>query len=273
MDGLWKAAATALTVAVLMGLARGAGHRVAGLLAALPTTTAPALVWLAADQGPAFAARAAVASVAACAVLAAFAGAYAALAGRWRLGWTLAGALGVAALAVVPACWAASQLSRSLALALLSTAVVAWVWPGRPVAGLGVARPPAIWLTALAAGALGALAATLGGVMGSLGAGLIASLPVAGVAVAVAEHARRGPAGARAFLQAYLAGLVGKAGFGAVFALAVAPWGAGAACALASLVAVALTAGPLLARTLARALRGRRPPADLPTRAHGRDVF
>ena len=45
MDGLWKAAATALTVAVLMGLARGAGHRVAGLLAALPTTTAPALVW------------------------------------------------------------------------------------------------------------------------------------------------------------------------------------------------------------------------------------
>ena len=61
MDGLWKAAATALTVAVLMGLARGAGHRVAGLLAALPTTTAPALVWLAADQGPAFAARAAVA--------------------------------------------------------------------------------------------------------------------------------------------------------------------------------------------------------------------
>ena len=50
MDGLWKAAATALTVAVLMGLARGAGHRVAGLLAALPTTTAPALVWLRSEE-------------------------------------------------------------------------------------------------------------------------------------------------------------------------------------------------------------------------------
>ena len=271
MDGLWKAAATALTVAVLMGLARGAGHRVAGLLAALPTTTAPALVWLAADQGPAFAARAAVASVAACTVLAVFAGVYAALAGRCRLGWTLALALGAAALALGPACWAAGQLSRSLALALLSTAVVAWAWPGRSLRSQAAARPPAVWLTALAAGALGALAATLGGAMGSLGAGLIASLPVAGVAVAVAEHARHGPAGARAFLRAYLVGLVGKAGFGAVFALMVTPWGVGAACGLASLVAVVLAAGPLLVRPLVGALWGARHP-DQTTRARGRDV-
>lgn len=51
MDWSNKAMLTAATVAALLALARLFGHRLAGILAGLPTVTGPALLWLALDHG------------------------------------------------------------------------------------------------------------------------------------------------------------------------------------------------------------------------------
>jgi hypothetical protein len=73
MDWAWKAGATALAVGLVLLLARHAGRRAAGTAASLPLVTAPALAWIAHEHGTALAASAAVATVSACAALAAFA--------------------------------------------------------------------------------------------------------------------------------------------------------------------------------------------------------
>ena len=73
MDWGWKALLTAASVAMVLAVARLGGRRVAGVAAALPTVTAPALAWMAHDHGDGFAADAATASVAASALLALFA--------------------------------------------------------------------------------------------------------------------------------------------------------------------------------------------------------
>ncbi len=60
MDELFKGLLTAGTVLLVMAAARHGGRRVAGLVAALPTITAPTLAWLAHDEGMAFAISAAI---------------------------------------------------------------------------------------------------------------------------------------------------------------------------------------------------------------------
>ena len=59
MEWLWKALLTAGSVVLVMAIAGRGGRRTAGMVAALPTVTAPALAWLAHDRGAAFAADAA----------------------------------------------------------------------------------------------------------------------------------------------------------------------------------------------------------------------
>src|SRR4051794_22050881 len=90
MDWLLKAVLTAGTVLLVMVTAREGGRRLAGLVAALPTITAPTLAWLVHDEGMPFAVSAAVGSVAACAMLAVFA-----------LGYARAARHGSAAIAIV----------------------------------------------------------------------------------------------------------------------------------------------------------------------------
>ena len=62
-DTLWRGLATGATALALFGLFRQRGLRAAGLLAALPVLSAPALFRLSVEPSPAFATAAAVASL------------------------------------------------------------------------------------------------------------------------------------------------------------------------------------------------------------------
>ncbi len=62
-DTLWRGLATGATALAIIGLFRRRGLRAAGLLAALPVLSAPALFRLSVEHSPAFATAAAVASL------------------------------------------------------------------------------------------------------------------------------------------------------------------------------------------------------------------
>jgi hypothetical protein len=248
MDIWWKAAGTAITMAVVILTARRVHRRLAGVVAAFPMVTAPALLWLARDPGPAFAAAAAVASVASCLMQAGFALGYARAARHAgpvaSLGWGLAAAGVMAALGSA----IGNQLMPAAGAAAAGVAVCRWLLPA---AGdrAGVASRPAaqrgwgeVALTIVASALLSTLAASLGADWGPFAAGLLASLPVVCGTVAVVEHVRHGPAVAGAFLHAYTEGLFARIVFGAVFALAVPAWGGTWAVLLATACGIAASA-------------------------------
>lgn len=252
MDIWWRAVATAVTMAVVVITARRAHRRLAGLVAAFPTVTAPALLWLARDEGPAFASAAAVATVASCVMQAGFSLAYARAVRHGGPAAALACGLVAAA--------ALSPLSLAIGHALAPAACVAFasVAAGRllmPVAQASRASraPPAvapggigeIALTVAASALLSTLAASLGAQWGPVAAGLLASLPVVGGTVAVMEHARHGRGAACDFLRSYTHGLFGRLLFGTVFALALPAWGAVWALALSTTASVMATCGPI----------------------------
>lgn len=113
MDFAHKAALTDEAIAMVLMASRLFGARIAGLLTGLPIITAPALVWVAIDQGRFAAISVAVGSVAACSVAALLALCYERLARK-------AGALAFLAVATVLAglvCFAARELCTSLLIA------------------------------------------------------------------------------------------------------------------------------------------------------------
>ncbi len=239
MGWYWKAALAALSVVLLIKLAQRGGRQLAGMVAALPTTTAPALLWLADERGPAFAAQAAVASVGACAMLAAFALAYAHAARRRGAVGALVIALAASALAALPAMAASGSLAASAGLALVTAAIAARALP-RGLPAVLSAKPLPASVSGLLSGAIAALAAVASPSLGSLGAGIVASMPVSGAALAANAHVAQGAGGAHHFLAGYVRGLLARMTFGAVFALAVSPCGAWSAAVLAGLAATAL---------------------------------
>lgn len=252
MEWFWKGMVTMVTVAVVLVLARRWGGSAAGLVAGLPTTTAPALAWMAIEHGVGFAGQAAAATVAACALMAAFALAYAhAATARCRPGTAMVcGAAGALALAgPVLAC--GSGLVGSLALGLGSCTVALLAWPKGPggrchAAGRAVRLPATV--PAATAGGVSLGLGLAGPAIGTVCAGLLASLPVVSVTVAMAQHAVSGPAAARQFLHGTVAGLLGRVAFGAVFAVAL------PATSLAATLALALSAAVLVNLAAARAL-------------------
>jgi hypothetical protein len=246
MEWVWKALLTAGSVLLVMLLARHGGRRAAGAVAALPTVTAPALAWLAHDRGDAFAAHAAVASLSACAMLAAFAVVQVHVARRRGVVVTLAcGAMGAAVLAA-PAALASVTLAAALPLAVSSCALALLCLPPPPPHALPPARAPVV-ATALAAAGLGLVTAALAPLLGIFAAGLLASLPLVSGAVAVSEQASSGYAGLAQFLRAYVRGLPARAVFCVVFALLAVRLGWIAASAVAALLSGAV--GLLLQRT------------------------
>lgn len=244
MDWWAKSLLTMASVALVLALARRWGGSAAGIVAGLPTTTAPALGWMAHEQGAPFAAHAAAATVAACALMAAFALAYAHASLRLRprgvaLAWGAAAALAM----VGPVLAAGHHVLPALGLAGVCS-VLAWrAWPpsfgGAPAQADAPARP---WITtalpAITAGTLSLGLAAAGPVIGTVVAGLLASLPVVSVTVALVQHADRGAAAARQFLLGTVAGLFGRMAFGTVFAATVPGCGIGTAMALAAGAAV-----------------------------------
>lgn len=220
MDWLCKALLTAGTVLIVMAVARLGGRRLAGVVAALPTITAPTLVWLADDEGLAFAISAAIGSVAACGMLAVFALFYARAArhsgGAVALACGLCGALAIA----LPAEAASADLNCALALALASIAIAFAAMPASRtdvVSRKGSLR--LMFLVASMSAGVTALAAFIGPTMGGFATGLLSSLPLVTGPVAMSEHATHGHRAAAHFLRGYVGGLFGKSAFGAGFAL------------------------------------------------------
>ena len=219
-----------------------------GWLVALPLTSGPIVFFLALDHGVAFAAVAAVGSLAGAIAQAAFCLAYGWLALRRR--WILAfsgGALvfaGVAAafqplalrpvplvLSVIAALVVASRLMPAGSETTRVSAAPRWDIPAR----MGVTTALVVLLTALAPA------------LGPRLAGLLATFPFYAAILTVFAHRQEGPAPATQVLRGLLLGLFAFAGFFGVLGALIERVGLASSFGAASAAALALQAGSLRA--------------------------
>ena len=241
-DVATRAGATIALVALLLLATRRFGSRAAGVLAGLPLTTVPALAWIGFERGSAVAAQVAIGSVAGCALVPVFVVAYGRAARRLPPLPTLAVSLVALAGAVALALHADIGLLPGCVLTLAGCGVAA---PGvrQPAAG-SVGRPEAsrtlIALTAISAGLVSSLIASVSVRLNPQLVGMLAAMPIVGVATVTIEHASNGAASATSFLRGYLASLLVKMVFGAVFAALVGRSGVCGALAAALLMSLAV---------------------------------
>src|SRR3954467_10816461 len=100
MDFVMKAAMTASLVAMVMLAARRWGGNTAGLLAGLPLTTVPALIWIGLERGADVAAQVSTGSVVGCSLAPIFALVYDRVARRLSPAATLVVSIAVLSAAV-----------------------------------------------------------------------------------------------------------------------------------------------------------------------------
>ncbi|MCU0939588.1 MAG: hypothetical protein MUC86_10700 [Burkholderiaceae bacterium] len=210
---------TALGVALVLHAVRRVSLLAGGAVAGLPVTTLPALLWLAATRGEAFAAQAAIGSVISAAAWSACAAGYVVAASRARPLVALTAALLLALALVAASSGFQPSAGAALALAALVSAVaqrrLRRAADTRLRVGAACGSP---WLAPTAAGAASALVGALAPVLPPLACGLLASLPIIGLAGAWVQHRHGGLASVAPFARGYVAGLLAKAGFCAVFA-------------------------------------------------------
>jgi hypothetical protein len=247
MDWGYKAVLTAMTVAAVLMTAQLFGRRLAGLIAGLPVIAAPSLLWIAAEQGAAFAARCAVGSVAACGAAAVFALIYERMARRHGVTASMAAALsggGVVALSLA----LMTGGEQGLPIVLIATAALCAAALIKLPAAAATARSPRrlrgeLWLTAALAGGVSALVALWSPLLGPFWSGLLASLPVISSAALIYQHLNTPHEDRQRFLRGYATGLVGKAAFAVVFGVGATQLGSALAMALAGATAVAVSLG------------------------------
>jgi hypothetical protein len=252
----------------LIGAASLAGRRwgpaVSGWLVGLPLTSAPIAFFLALGHGPAFAAGAAMGTLAGTVSQALFCLAYAWLARRCR--WPVAVAVGSLAFAVATAGFqrVSPPLAVLFALVLLGLAGALRVMPARvsaAVAGAGAERPgreptrpdgpparraglPAWDIPArmiVATGFVVVLTA-LAPALGPRLTGLLAPFPLYAAVLTVFAHHLQGPAAAVGVLRGLLLGLFAFAGFFAVLTALLERAGIGPAFAAAVAASLAVQA-------------------------------
>jgi hypothetical protein len=244
MDWYYKAILTTCAVAIVLLAARKLGGRFAGVLAGMPFISAPALVCVASSAGEGAGAHAAIASVAASAMLAAFALGYERSArSAGPLTAVLVASLSAALMAALSS-QLVSGVGSALAVALLACAGALRALPHLSGAQ-GTAAPPHAQVAASAAlaGGVSAGVTLMLPLLGAFGAGLLASVPIVGGTAMVLEHKRGDRRALVCFLRGYVAGLPSKAVFGAVFATLLGECellpsliGATAACLISALV-------------------------------------
>ena len=244
----------------LVGGASLAGRRwgpwVSGWLVGVPLTSGPIALFLALDHGEAFAAAAAVGTLAGSISQAAFCVAYARVAARGG---------GPAALAAATLAFAAATaLLQHASLALLPQAIAVLVallvaWRSMPVPAARAARavrPPAWDLPArMAIATAFVLALTAASpALGPRLTGLLAPFPLYAAILAAFAHHLDGREAAASVLRGLLGGLVSFAGFFVSLAALIERAGIGPAFAAAAAVTAILQAAGLgLARRQARA--------------------
>ncbi len=252
-------------IALVTMAGRRFGPRVGGWLNALPLVAGPVLFFLALEQGDAFVARAALATLAGLAAVAAFAVVYSWTAVRqpwWAcvlVGWSVFGALTLA-LQGVP--WTAGS---GLALALGAFALAPLALPPMPEA-----PPPASvpgWDLPMRMAAAVILVLTVTGLAAWLGprlSGALTPFPIATTILLAFTHAQQGAPAAVRFLRAFLPAMWSFALFCAVLAWGVIGLGRDAAFLLAfaaSLVVQGLVWLGLAARASRGSARPGRPAA------------
>jgi hypothetical protein len=237
-------------------VARRWGPSIGGWIISLPLTSGPVLVFLALDQGGAFAAEAAVGALAGLAAICLFSLGYGRAARRagplpslvvggiaFLVGglamqpilattvWLVAGIV-VAAIALVSHLIPASRIDHP------KVDYPSWDLPARMV----VATAVVIGITAIAP------------VLGPHWSGIIATFPVYLAVLTAFTHVHAGPVAATDVLRGLLSGLYGTAAFFLVFRAAVEPYGIGIA--IVSAIGAALAIGAV---TLGRVRPGVRP--------------
>jgi len=247
---LAKLLLTPLLIAAVTLAGRRWGPAVGGWLAGLPLTSGPVSVFLALERGPAFAAQAAVGTLAGLVGVGCFCLVYARLA-RSR-SWILATAGGIAAYLTGAALLSRVPLALgptaagTLALLLLAFRSL----PTTPRIGGAPAAPR--WDVPLRMAVATALVLLLTGTATVLGpklSGLLSPFPVFATVLAVFTHRHAGAAATQQLLRGIVLGSFAFAGFFVVVAAALDRWEAAAtyvvACASALLINLALR--PLLA--------------------------
>ncbi len=253
---LFKIAVTPLLILGATLLQRRFGGAIGGLLTGLPVTSAPLSVFLALQNGPLFAAKAAVGTLLGLIGTAGFCATYARAARGRR--WIPAMALAMAASALLftllarlpqrplPAAFMVFPLLVALALLVgVQTAVPQmpnpwWDLPAR----MGLALAAVLGITAAAAH------------LGPTWSGMLATLPVLSAVMGGFTHRHAGPAAARSLLRGIIVGCLGAAAFNLMIAVVLGR--AGIALAYGFAVAAALLSAGLAhlllhARTAARA--------------------
>jgi hypothetical protein len=229
-----------LVVAVTLG-ARRWGPRVGGWLTALPLVAGPTLLFLAIEQGEAFAARAALSTLVGLVGVAAFGVAYGWAALRW--GWPrslLAGWIAfvvVTVLAQTVAWTPTAGLLATLSAFALGTRVLP-AERGRPTPFV-----PTMWdLPLRMAGTLAVVltVTTLAERLGPRLSGAFTPFPVALAVLVVFAHAQQGTPLALRLLRSFFPAMWGFALFCLVLAVAMVPLGPGPAFVLALAVQMAV---------------------------------
>ena len=213
-----------LVAAVTLAVRRW-GPAVGGWLAGLPIVAGPVLVFYALEQGDAFAARAAHATLAGLIATVAFAGVYGYCA--TRMPWYRCMALGWLAFAgVLVVLYAADPGLVSSLIVLVAATVLGRRTLRRvrfpPDRSGGGGDPSGDLIIRLVATAALVLVLTgLAARLGSTWSGLLNAFPVLTTIVAVFSHAQHGAAAAVAFLNGYLQAIVGFGLFCVVMARAL----------------------------------------------------
>lgn len=232
-------------VAIVTLAVRRWGPAVGGWLAGLPIVAGPVLVFYALEQGAAFAAAAAHATLAGLVATVAFAVVYAHL--STRLPWYACMALGWFVFAAVVVALYALQPGLVLSLLLLIAATVfggrllSRVRPSSPSAsarqaaepGLRTHPPGDLPIRLIATATLVLVLTGLAARLGPAWSGLLNAFPVLTTIVAVFSHIQRGTAAAVAFLNGYLQAIVGFGLFCVVMAIGLESLGLGWALAAA----------------------------------------
>ncbi|HZX28067.1 MAG TPA: hypothetical protein VFF16_13415 [Telluria sp.] len=213
-------------VPTLIGLVTLAGRRwgpsVAGWLSAFPVVSGLILVFIALEQGAAFAARSAVGTLSAVLAIIVFGLGYA-----WaatRRGWFLSLTAGFACYAVAVAglqAWAPDLASAAVAVAG-ALVVAPRLYPAMPTPRAAVAAAASDIPLRMAAGALLVLAVThFAGTMGANLSGVFAMFPVMGSVLVAFSHRQAGAAFAIRLLRGMVLGYYAFGIFCVVLALAL----------------------------------------------------
>jgi len=221
-----KLAVVPCFLALLSYVGRRWGAGIAGLLAGFPVVTGPILVFLTVEQGPLFAAQAALGAMSAVVACIAFGALYAWASRRWR--WPAALALGYLGWFGVAWAFSAHELPSwlTIGLTLLSIAAGRRCLPSTPTPLPAAAASPGweLGLRMLAGAALVTAVTLAAQRLGVRWSGLFAMFPVLGTVLGVFTHLRSGAAQVAALFRGMFLGFVAFAVFCAVVEQTLRHW-------------------------------------------------